>query len=597
MFRKLFTMLLLMLVGLSMSLFGRDIKEAKVHKLTLQEEANWTENLKNLGAYTPAPVNNKRGQVELGRTFYDYATNNQMGRMVAQSANGIHFAFMKILPDGAERHVTYDYFDNAGALFFGNQSVDESLGRTGWGRVFNGKNDEALVTFHGSGIHLYSDVSEAGYTFSSKLSVTEFAAFVNATRNGDTVIFLTYRDNDSLFVSTDYMATWTSGNPFQFKDSLVTDDGTSETPPSINPTNTSEFSYVLVPDATVLDPNGSTIMITSSDLGSSFTTTRISGDDDTFINGADSLTYIIENFGQVNSMYSSNGNFNVVIGAVQGFDQNSAIIDRFPILYWNSSAQEFVRVSSEAASHPADTTTATNLAGFRPGNGLGNAYPHIAEGPSGELVMVWQQWEDDGAGGLVTVVGAGGAEVFMTDIWASTSGDGGATWSEPLWIAGTPGESDVFPNLPENLRENATGDSLIVDLLYFNDTNPGVSLFTGGNDPSEGIWYYERVAIERPVTGIEDASTVKIGDFALAQNYPNPFNPSTKIEYSLKKASDVTLEIYNVVGQKVAVLVNERKPAGLYEVNFDASNLSSGLYFYTLKSGDVNLTRKMMLLK
>jgi len=594
MFRKNFTILLVMLLGLSMSLFGRDIKEAKVHKLTLQEEANWTDNLKNLSNYVIAPENNKRGRVELGRTFYDYATNNQMGRMNAISANGIHFAFMKILPDGAERHVTYDYFDTAGALFFGNQSVDEPLGRTGWGRVMNGKNDEALVTFHGSGIHLYSDVAEAGYTFSSKLSVTEFAAFVNATRNGDTVVFLTYRDNDSVFVSTDYMASWTSGNPFQFKDSLVTDEGPSEAQPSINPTNTSEFSYVLGPDATVTDPNGSMIMVTSSDLGASFSTTRISGDDDVFINGTDSLTYIIENFNQVNSMYTSNGNFNVVVGAVQGFDQNSAIIDRFPILYWNSSAQEYVRISSEAASHPADTTTATNLAGFRPGNGLGNAYPNIGEGPSGEIVVVWQQWEDDGAGGLVTVVGAGGAEVFMTDIWAAISTDGGATFGEPFYVAGNPGESDVFPNIPEHLRYNAAGDSILLDLLYFTDTNPGVSLFSGGNDPSEGVWYYTPGPV---VTGIEDVSTVKIGDFALAQNYPNPFNPSTKIEYSLKKASDVTLEIYNVVGQKVATLVNGRKPAGQFSVDFDASNFSSGLYFYTLKSGDVNLTRKMMLLK
>ena len=416
---------------------------------------------------------------------------------------------------------------------------------------------------------------------------------MNATRNGDNVIFLTYRDNDSLFVSTDYMATWTSGNPFQFKDSLVTDEGPSEVQPSINPTNTSEFSYVLGPDATVTDPNGSMVMITSSDLGASFTTTRISGDNDVFVNGADSLTYIIENFNQVNSMYTSNGNFNVVIGAVQGFDQNSAVIDRFPILYWNSSAQEYVRVSSEAASHPADSTVANGLADFRPGNGLGLAYPHIGEGPNGEIVVVWQQWEDNGAGGLVTVVGSGGGEVFMTDIWAAISTDGGATFGEPFYVAGNPGESDVYPNIPEHLRYNAAGDSILLDLLYFTDTDPGVSLF-GENGNSEGVWYYTPAPV---VTGIEDLPVTTVKDFALAQNYPNPFNPSTKIEYSLKKAADVTLEVYNVVGQKVAVLVSERKPAGQHEVNFDASSLSSGLYFYTLKSGNVNLTRKMMLLK
>jgi hypothetical protein len=85
--------------------------------------------------------------------------------------------------------------------------------------------------------------------------------------------------------------------------------------------------------------------------------------------------------------------------------------------------------------------------------------------------------------------------------------------------------------------------------------------------------------------------------FSLSQNYPNPFNPTTTIEYSLEKTADITLEVYNVVGEKVTTLVKERKTAGEYRVSLDAANLSSGIYFYTLRAGDVNITKKMVLMK
>ncbi len=85
--------------------------------------------------------------------------------------------------------------------------------------------------------------------------------------------------------------------------------------------------------------------------------------------------------------------------------------------------------------------------------------------------------------------------------------------------------------------------------------------------------------------------------YDLSQNYPNPFNPETRISYSIEKAGQVKLAVYNVLGQKVADLVNEFKAANTYKVNFDASNLTSGLYFYRLEVGDYSKTMKMMLLQ
>jgi len=92
--------------------------------------------------------------------------------------------------------------------------------------------------------------------------------------------------------------------------------------------------------------------------------------------------------------------------------------------------------------------------------------------------------------------------------------------------------------------------------------------------------------------------------FALEQNYPNPFNPSTSIRYTVPsvtlsegEGSRVSLKVYDVLGNEVTTLVNEQKPAGSYEVKFDAAGLSSGIYFYTLASGSFVETKKMILLK
>ena len=85
--------------------------------------------------------------------------------------------------------------------------------------------------------------------------------------------------------------------------------------------------------------------------------------------------------------------------------------------------------------------------------------------------------------------------------------------------------------------------------------------------------------------------------FKLSQNYPNPFNPSTKINYQIPSFNHVILKVYDVLGKEIAQLVNEEKPAGSYEINFNASKLSSGIYFYRLQARNYTQTRKMILLR
>jgi len=94
-----------------------------------------------------------------------------------------------------------------------------------------------------------------------------------------------------------------------------------------------------------------------------------------------------------------------------------------------------------------------------------------------------------------------------------------------------------------------------------------------------------------------EGNTALVKEFVLNQNYPNPFNPTTSIQYALSSRQFVTLKVYNLLGKEVATLVNETKPAGTYNLKFDAANLTSGVYFYKLQAGSFVETKKMIVLK
>ncbi len=100
------------------------------------------------------------------------------------------------------------------------------------------------------------------------------------------------------------------------------------------------------------------------------------------------------------------------------------------------------------------------------------------------------------------------------------------------------------------------------------------------------------------LTGIKEDKLKQIPkNFALYQNYPNPFNPTTKIKYAIANREFVTLKVYDTLGREITMLVNEEKPAGKYEAEFNGKNLSSGVYFYRLQAGNFSTTKKFILLK
>jgi|GEM_PF-1823565 len=116
------------------------------------------------------------------------------------------------------------------------------------------------------------------------------------------------------------------------------------------------------------------------------------------------------------------------------------------------------------------------------------------------------------------------------------------------------------------------------------------------NSAGAGSWSQTWNFMTYALTGIDNEGNVPIR-FDLLQNYPNPFNPTTVISYRLPVASNIKIVVYDILGKEVALLVDSEKAAGKYQVSFNASNLSAGLYFYTIQAGEFKSTKKMILMK
>ncbi len=137
----------------------------------------------------------------------------------------------------------------------------------------------------------------------------------------------------------------------------------------------------------------------------------------------------------------------------------------------------------------------------------------------------------------------------------------------------------------------ADGDGPTLELIDPDENNDDASNWaasTGNGTPGE--------ANSRLISSSED-ETIFPDEFILSQNYPNPFNPSTVISYQLAVNSKVQLAVYDMLGREVAVLINGLKSAGTHTVEFNATNIPSGIYIYKLETENISLTRRMTLIK
>jgi hypothetical protein len=167
------------------------------------------------------------------------------------------------------------------------------------------------------------------------------------------------------------------------------------------------------------------------------------------------------------------------------------------------------------------------------------------------------------------------SDVNTGDLFADVTAVG--EWLELEW------------NLSElNVDPDAPWDRVVIIMDIQGGSGSGGDRYT---------WYLDNFVFEDVSTSIDQISSEIPNELQLKQNYPNPFNPTTTIEFGLADASFTTLEVYNMLGQRMAVLANEQLAAGWHRVNLDATNLSSGTYIYRLTAGDRVETRKLTLIK
>lgn len=152
--------------------------------------------------------------------------------------------------------------------------------------------------------------------------------------------------------------------------------------------------------------------------------------------------------------------------------------------------------------------------------------------------------------------------------------------------AGLPAANNVWTEHKLNLSSYA-GQVMYIGFRYFMNVSV------------DGLWCnIDDVFIgNRSAVNISQIGSNVPDKFDLFQNYPNPFNPKTNIKFDIAKATNVSLVVYNALGQAVKTIVNEFKAPGSYVADFDASNLTSGTYFYTLTTSDFRQTKKMVVVK
>jgi len=209
------------------------------------------------------------------------------------------------------------------------------------------------------------------------------------------------------------------------------------------------------------------------------------------------------------------------------------------------------------------------------------------------------------AGGAMKIGSSSGFGYIVTPTLDLSSNEGNGTINFDLQTFSNDTKvMQVFLSTDNGNSYTQVGDDITPTASMVTQSIP----FTGGTNISKiklsasvsasNRFYVDNIiVISSAITAIGNHENSRPTGFILSQNYPNPFNPSTKISFTMPKHSHVTIKVYDILGNEVATLVNEEKPQGNYTIEFNAKNLVSGVYFYTLKADSFSDTKKLLLLK
>lgn len=285
-------------------------------------------------------------------------------------------------------------------------------------------------------------------------------------------------------------------------------------------------------------------------------------------------------FGSGVRNFNDNYNENTKVGAV--------IDSLYGMVYYSfGNPKLLIRQTSDIVSDDWTYPVRTTVQFVQP---AANAVVKLKDyGPDSVLTISWSgTYDQDGDTvrylfGLFAVNGEARTQVALID-----SDSSGYKTTLTLRV------QDVDDLLANNSVDE--GGAITLDwTIYLRDNHDTVQVSTYSGVTFTPVW--RSITFERLGTSNKIDELGKAYEFALNQNYPNPFNPSTSIQFSIPTAQNVRLTVYNVLGQQVANLVNQNLSAGVHTVNFDASALSSGVYFYRLEAGNKVAVKKMLLIK
>ncbi len=221
------------------------------------------------------------------------------------------------------------------------------------------------------------------------------------------------------------------------------------------------------------------------------------------------------------------------------------------------------------------------------------AYPTFARSSDPNVYSIYYYTVQENDTAVVTDENGNSETHWYGSIYYQKTVDDGMTWSEPTkFLGNTSGDANrVDYHYAETSSWNEyTGGIAKNHIIFQADLLAGTFVSTTSPSYDSNYWYHT-------VATFASVQPAQPSTFRLAQNYPNPFNPSTTISFDLKQNSKVVLSVTDMLGRTVATLVNATQSAGHHDVKFDASNLPSGVYQYTLKTNGESFTQRMVLSK
>jgi hypothetical protein len=565
--------------------------------------------------------------IVIGTTDYDYGFNSGGPREITVNAeNKVHITFMErdldaVAPNNrlAQKYVYWN-----GTALTNSYPVAKSVATTGFGGVdcwLGGSGDNYGVWCAGSPLQFGMSDGAGAATF----QVSTLPSYAGpddpeiTVDNNRQYLWYYYpnssssKTNYSVLKSTDYGTSWTLSDTAllsHLKYSSTFGIGSLDNPVLVAPNGNLYLTVCvsvaqgnggvnLFPIGTTKDADSCDGIgyFKSTDVGSTWTWTRIGTDGQKIIMGSDTVYQLFENFAQFTAYVDW---YNVLHVVASGYFKKAirwagglvdSAVTQFGILYWNSTNQYWKLISNNADRSYAAYNNFTTAKSF---NSWGMCYPTIG----GRDKLFYCFWSQPLMKNNIIDTTYDG--FYKYDLWYTISIDGGSTWSVSTKWPNTTTAQGHYACLGGITKPSPISFGHTTHVVYLNDTTGGTSIADIGPGKRTKVdWIYRIIGIPDNVD-IKNSSPYS---FALHQNYPNPFNPSTTIRYDLPTRSSVRLAIYNTLGQIVKELINVEQSAGPQSVVWYA-NVPSGMYFYRLEAASLNYlskrfveTKKMLLMR